>query len=33
MWWYGSGGEVVLVEHAKQRQVYTIGISLVVCGE
>jgi len=31
--WYRSGGEAVLVEHAKQRWVYTIGISLVVCGE
>ena len=31
--WYRSGGEVVLVECAKWRQVYTIGISLVACGE
>ena len=31
--WYGSGSEAVLVEHVKQRQVYTVGISLVACGE
>ena len=31
--WYRSGSEEELVEHTGQRWVYTIGISLVACGE
>ena len=31
--WYGSGSEAVLVERTRQRWVYTIGISQVVCGK
>jgi len=31
--WYGGGSKVALVERAKWRRVYTIGISPVACGE
>jgi len=30
--WYGSGSEEELVEHARWRRVYTIGISPAACG-
>jgi len=33
MQWYGSGGKGELVERTGWRRVYTIGASLVVCGE
>jgi len=33
MWWYGSGGEEGIAEHAGWRRVYTIGASLVASGE
>ena len=32
-WWYRRECEAVLVEGKQRRQVYTIGINLVVCGE
>jgi len=31
--WYGSGSEEGIVERTGRRRVYTIGASLVACGE